>query len=91
MSTTLINIKIDKEFKEQVKGVAKELGLPLGTIINAYLRELVRERRVVFSAPPSVNKRTKKLLEAIERDIRAGKNADGPFTYKQAAAYLDRL
>lgn len=90
-NTTVINIKTDKELKEQVKEVARELGLPLGTIINAYLRELARERRVVFSVPPSVNKRTKKLLEAIESDIRAGKNADGPFTYKQALAYLDRL
>lgn len=91
MNTAIINIKTDPRLKKEIKGVAKELGLPVGTIINAYLRELVRERRVVFSAPPALNQRTKRLLETIDRDIRNKKNTDGPFSPKEAMEYLGRI
>ena len=89
MNTAVINIKTDPKLKKELKKVAKELGLPVGTIINAYLRELVRERRVVFSAPPALNQRTKQLLQRIDKDIRAGKNTDGPFSSKEVIEYLD--
>lgn len=91
MPTTVINIKTDVALKRDAKEVAADLGLPLGTIINSYLRELVRERRVVFSAPPAVNKKTADLLREIDRDTRENKNADGPFTYDEAVGYLHRL
>ena len=90
MNTAVINIKTDPKLKKELKEVAKGLGLPVGTIINAYLRELVRERRVVFSVPPPLNQRTKRLLQSIDKDIRAGKNAYGPFSPKEAMEYLDR-
>ena len=91
MHSAVINIKTDPKLKQGVKKVAQELGLPVGTILNAYMRELVRERRVVFSAPPALNRRTQRLLQGIDRDIKAGKNADGPFSPKEAAAYLKHL
>ena len=91
MNTAIINVKTDPKLKQELKAVAKELGLSVGTIINAYVRELIRERRVVFSAPPALNQRTKSLLENIDKDIRAGKNADGPFSPQEAVAYLDLL
>lgn len=86
---TLINIKTDKELKNNAKKVAEELGLPLGTILNAYLRELVREKRVVFSVPELPNIHTQNILENIASDIKRAKNAEGPFTYKEAIEYLD--
>lgn len=91
MNSAVINIKTDPALKEDVKKVAQEMGLPISTLLNACLRELVRERRVVFSAPPALNQRTKKLLARIDRDIRKGKNADGPFSPAEAMRYLDRL
>lgn len=91
MNTAIINIKTDKKLKAELKKVTQKLGLPLGTIINAYLRELVREQRVVFSAPPALNQCTKRLLQSIDKDIRAGKNADGPFSPQEAIEYLNRL
>ncbi|MDP3778846.1 MAG: hypothetical protein Q8R30_02220 [bacterium] len=90
MNTAIINIKTDPKLKKELKKVTKKLGLPLGTIINAYLRGLVQEQRVVFSVPPTLNQRAKKLLERIDRDIHKEKNADGPFSLDEALAYLDR-
>lgn len=86
---TLINIKTEKELKKNAKKVAEELGLPLGTILNAYLRELVREKRVVFSVPELPNIHTQKLLENIASDIKRKQNTDGPFTYEEAIEHLD--
>ncbi|OGZ12409.1 MAG: hypothetical protein A3D67_00685 [Candidatus Lloydbacteria bacterium RIFCSPHIGHO2_02_FULL_51_22] len=91
MEKTLINIKIDKTLKVKVQKVAKELGFPLGTLINAYLRDLVRERRVVISAGLTPNTRTMKILEEIEEDIKNDRNASGPFNREEAIAYLRSL
>ena len=90
MEKTLINIKTDKTLKIKAQKVAKDMGVPLGTLINAYLRDLVRERRVVISAGLTPNARTMKILEEIEEDIKDGKNADGPFTYEEAIEFLNQ-
>ncbi len=91
MNTAIINIKTHPKIKKELKKVTQKLGLPLGTIINAYLRELIREQRVVFAVPPALNQRTRKLLEQIDRDISKGKNADGPFSLEGALKHLDWL
>ena len=88
MNTAVINIKMHPKLKQEIKAVAKELGLSVGAIMNAYMRDLVRERRVVFSAPPALNQRTQRLLESIDKDIRAGKNASGPFSLDEAITHL---
>lgn len=91
MEKTLLNVKTERKLKRDAQKVARDLGLPLGTIINSYLRELIREKRVVFAAPPLPNTRTQKMLKRIAADIKDGKNARGPFTYEEAANYLDSL
>ena len=91
MEKTLINIKTDKTLKVKAQKVAKELGFPLGTLINAYLRDLVRQRRVVISAGITPNAHTMKILEEIEEDIKNNKNAAGPFNPEEAIEYLRAL
>ena len=86
-----MNIKTDKILKKEAQETAKELGLPLSTVVNAYLREFVREKRVVFSAPLTPNARTAKLLKKIDNDIKKGKNISGPFNYKEAISHLHSL
>jgi len=91
MKTAVVNIKTEKRVKNEAQKVARELGLPLGTILNAYLRELIREKRILFSAPPVPNRRLQKLLKEVARDTKKGKKSAGPFAYEKAVAYLDRL
>lgn len=91
MQKILLNVKTDPLVKREAQEVARELGLPLGTIINAYLRELVREKRVIFSIPPVPNQRTQRILKEIQRDMKSKKKFAGPFTYDEALAYLDTL
>ena len=76
---TVINIKTDKELKQEAQQVAKEMGVPLGTIINAYLRDVVRNREVTFSAPEVPNERTAKIMDEIDKDRKKDVNFHGPF------------
>lgn len=44
MNTALINIKTDPEIKRQAQELANGLGLSLSSILNAYLRQLIRTK-----------------------------------------------
>ena len=91
MEKTVLNIKTDKKIKQEAQEVAHDLGLPLGTILNAWLRELIREKRVLFAIPPTPNQRLQKLLKIVEHDKKKKKKSAGPFTYAEAFSYLDTL
>ncbi len=47
---TIINIKTDKKLKAEAKKVSEELGVPLSTVINAFLKQFVRDKEITLSA-----------------------------------------
>ena len=49
MATTNLNIRTDKEIKEQAEAVFAELGLNMTTAVNIFLRTTVRERGIPFA------------------------------------------
>ena len=49
---TILNIKTDKKLKADAKKVSDELGVPLSTVINAFLKKFVREKEITLSANP---------------------------------------
>ena len=86
----MINIKTDKEVKENAQKIARELGLPLSTVINAYLKEFIRDREVSFSLEPRLRPEVEKLLKKASQDYRSGKNVHGPFSAgREMDKYLD--
>ena len=90
MNTTLINIKTDRRLKIKARQAAKQMGLPLGTILNNYLRRFVNEKRVVFSVPLSPNKKTGVILKKASQDYQTHRNIIGPFkTAEEMDLYLD--
>ena len=87
---TIINLKTDQEVKEKAQKIAKEIGLPLSAVINAYLKEFVREQSVRFSLEPEIRPEIGKLLKQASQDYKQKKNITGPFkTAKEMDAYLD--
>lgn len=76
---TTINIKADKEVKENAQRIAADLGLPLSAVVNAYLKEFIRERSVSFSIESQLRPEVKKMLKQASKDYRAGRNITGPF------------
>ncbi len=51
---TILNIKTEKGLKEEAQGLASELGVPLTTVVNSYLKQFVRERKLVLETEPRV-------------------------------------
>ncbi len=92
-TTTVMSIKTDKRVKEKAQKLAKKMGFPLGTVINAFLRQFVRDEAVSFSLNPKLPYRMSKKLEAelaeIHEDIKRGKNVSPVFDdMDEAIEYL---
>lgn len=86
---TVINIKTDKETKKKAQELAEELGVPLSTIINVYLRQFVRTREFSFSLAYSMSPYLEKIIIEAEKDIADGKNISPVFeNSKEAIAWL---
>ncbi len=70
----LINIKADKEVKEAAVKTAEMLGIPLSTVINAFLKKFIADQSVTFSASAKPSKLLQKTIKQSEKDLRKGKN-----------------
>lgn len=92
MSQIPITVKIDSELKAESQKLAKSLGLSLSAIVENKLREVVRERRIVFEEELVPNKKAAKLLREMESDIKAGRNLNGPFnSFEELEKHLTTL
>ena len=80
MKTTVINIKTDKEVKMGAQKVAEELGLSLSTVINAYLRQFVRNKEIHLSTAPHMSLELEEFLGRVEEDIRKKRNLSPVFS-----------
>lgn len=89
---SVINIKADKEVKENAQRVAQELGMPLSVVVNAFLKDFIRSRSIAFSAVPHMTPTLESLLGKVEKDISENKNMSKTFTsVDEANKYLDSL
>ena len=89
---TVINIKTKKEVKLRAQEVASELGLSLSAIINAYLRQLGRNKEVRFSLIPRMSPELEQLIGKAEHDISRGKNLSPRISsHKELDEYFSSL
>ena len=89
---TLINIKADKEVKEGAQALAQELGLPLSVVVNAYLKDFIRNRGINISAVPRMSRPLESIIGGVEKDLAIRKNISSAFSStKDAERYLDSL
>lgn len=48
MATTNLNIRTDKEIKEQAEQIFSDLGMNMTTAVNMFLRAVIRENGIPF-------------------------------------------
>ena len=71
---TILNVKTDKKLKAEAKKVSEELGVPLSTVINAFLKKFVREKEITLSANPlRPTPYLEQILEEAQAEYTAGK------------------
>lgn len=88
MNTAVINVKTDLALKKESQAVAKEIGVSLSALIKAYLKQLVKSRKVTFREEPSAYM-IKALKESAE-DIRKGRVSPVFKSIKDMDAWLDK-
>ena len=79
MSMTILNVKTDKKLKSAAQETAKELGVPLSTAVNAFLRQFVRDRELTLSASYKPSPYLERVIQEVDAEYRAGKTK-GPFS-----------
>ncbi|MBI2633954.1 MAG: type II toxin-antitoxin system RelB/DinJ family antitoxin [Parcubacteria group bacterium] len=90
MAKTTLNIKADMEVKKKAQKVARELGMPLSTVINAYLKQFIRTKEVHFSVEGNLKHEVKRRLDRLQKEALAGKNISPVFdSAEEAIRYLN--
>jgi addiction module RelB/DinJ family antitoxin len=87
---TLLTVKTDKTLKKAAQDVAEELGFSLGTLVNSFLKQFVRDKEVSFSVSYRPSKYLISVIEEAEKEFAAGKSA-GPFTGDEFIKHLKKL
>ena len=75
MSQTLVNVRMDKEVKEEMESTCKELGMTMSTAFNIFARKMAREKRIPFdvSIDPFYSKNNIKALNKSDKQLKEGK------------------
>jgi addiction module RelB/DinJ family antitoxin len=91
MKTATVNFKTDDATKAKAQAVAKQIGIPLSNLLNAYLYELANTGSVHFTASEPMTDKMEILIAEAEKEIAAG-SISGPFeTLEEMFEHLDSL
>lgn len=92
MNTAVIITKTDPEVKAKAQAIAKELGLSLSAIMNGWLRQLIRTKKVTFEAESyEPTPRLERVINKAEKDLKEGKHFSPRFkTGEEAVAWLEQ-
>ncbi len=86
--TTTLSLKTKKQVKELAQMRAKQLGIPLGTLVNAFLRNLGQTGEVHFTIDEPITAKMEKIIEEMRAEIARG-DTYGPFTPDEATDFLN--
>lgn len=91
MNGAVINIKVESKLKSEAQKVAFDLGFSLSSLINGYLRQLIKTKTVYFSL------RDEEPSEYLIKALRESENERlrGRFksfkTADQALTFIDKI
>ena len=88
--TTILSLKTKKQVKELAQMRAKQLGIPLGTLVNAFLRNLGQTGEVHFTISEPITPKMTKIIEEMRAEIARG-DTYGPFDIDEAEDFLDNI
>lgn len=91
MYTAVINVKTHPEIKNEAKKIAEELGFSLSSLVNAYLKQLIKTKTVIFSTvSEEPSEYMIKMLKQAEKEIQEGKVSPRFSSAKDAITWLDK-
>lgn len=64
----MITVKADARVKKQAQNIAKNMGITLSALVNAFLHEVVNKQKVTFSTFPMIVKTDQTQMDGYEYD-----------------------
>lgn len=86
--TTIISLKTKKQVKALAQMRAQQIGIPLGTLVNAFLRNFGQTGEIHFTVAEPITPKMAKIIEEMRADVAKG-DVYGPFTIDEAEVFLD--
>ena len=77
---TVLNVKTDKDVKERAQQLAKHLGIPLSTVVNAQLKAFVDSGEFKLVREPGLSPKVRSELEKQITDLKNNKNVSPKFS-----------
>lgn len=91
MNTAAIYIKTEPQVKAQAQKIAKEMGLSLSSLLNAWLRHVIKTKTITFSADNEIpNAYLRKTLKKAEENYKKGNTSPVFETGEEAVAWLEK-
>ncbi len=88
---TVLNVKTDKDVKEKAQALAKHMGIPLSTIVNAHLKAFIESGEFTVTREPQLRPEVIKEINEAIREVRAGINMSPRFkNAKDALTWLNK-
>lgn len=89
MNTAVINIKTQLSVKKQAQQIVEDLGLTLSSAINAFLKDLIRNKTINFSLNETPSKYLIEQLKRSQEDIKKGRISPTFSNAKDAVKWLN--
>lgn len=91
MNKTTLNIKTDLDTKLQIQKFAAELGVPVSVILNAQIKQMLRDRKVILSTELEPTPYLEKIMRQVEQDLISKRNITHTKTLDRAIVHLNSL
>ena len=86
---TVLNVKTDKDVKERAQQLAKHLGIPLSTIVNAQLKAFIESGEFRVTREPELRPEVIAELQTVIHEAATNKSVSPRFkNTKDALAWL---
>ena len=63
---TVLNVKTDKDVKEKAQALAKHMGIPLSTIVNAHLKAFIASGEFTVTREPQLRPEVTEHFEGTQ-------------------------
>jgi len=78
-SKTVISVKTDVSVRDRARELAKNIGIPLSTVVNAYLKDFIRNQSITLAATPILRQEVVKEIQQARVDYKKGVNISPKF------------
>ena len=91
MKTTVMSVKVSEETKQKAQAVAKQFGIPLSTLVNAYLIELGSTGQIHFGVAEMMTAKMEKIVTEADSEIENDELSPAFNSAEDAIEYLESL